>query len=193
MGRSYTFRPHRHTPLVVYGKGKPTKGTHEVMCSDFWWFVWGSFFSFFNCSPKLLSFSNFRIFRPCFPCMVAVQCTGDRRWRGGCIPSQGARLGHMRCSPANYCWTSFFLWRSFSSLLASQEGCVTSQHPAFSLESPGHSLGLASAGLMHYQPVFELKGTLILQLPLELSAACSQGFKRVVHVCILFNKMCIAY
>lgn len=88
---AYTFRPHWHTPLVVHGKGKPTKGTHEVICSDFWWFFWGHFFSFFNCSLKLLSFSNFRIFWPCFPCMVAVQC----------IPRGQEVEGRMRSLPGS--------------------------------------------------------------------------------------------
>lgn len=143
-----------------------------------------------NCSPfQILGYFGLA-FHAWWLCNASQ---GDRRWRGGCVPSRGAHSAHTRHSPAIYCWRSLFLWRSFSSLLASQEGCVTSQHPASSLESPGRSLGLTSAGWMHYQQVFELKGTLFPQLPLELSAACSQGFKCVVRISILFNKMCIAY
>lgn len=117
----------------------------------------------------------------CFPCPVAVRCI-PMGWE------DGGKLhplpGHTRHSPAIYCILNDHLFPS--------------SFPRGVCNQPTPTLCLASTGLMLYQQVFELKGTLISQPPLKptavrvLNVLSAPVF--VVFILFLFlNKMCTAY
>lgn len=117
----------------------------------------------------------------CFPCLVAVRCI-PMGWE------DGGKLrplpGHTSHSPAIYCILNDDLFPS--SFLRG----VCNQ--------PTPTLCLASAGLMLYQQVFELKGTLISQPPLKPTAVrvlnvLSASVFVVFILFLFFNKMCIVY